>query len=48
MTISWQSVTITGGWDVTNYLIWVDDGHGNWPSSPITVPITYFTNSYYL
>jgi hypothetical protein len=39
MTIGWSAPLSNGGWLIQNYLVWVDDGNGVWPSSPISVPL---------
>jgi hypothetical protein len=42
MTISWSAPESNGGWPIQNYLIWVDNGNGIWPSTSISVPIGNF------
>lgn len=35
--IVWQKPEVDGGWPVTFFEIWVDDGAGTWPDDPISV-----------
>jgi titin len=37
ITVGWEAPLSDGGWPITSYLIWVDDGAGNWPTDPISV-----------
>jgi len=39
MTIGWTAPLNEGGWPIQNYLVWVDDGNGAWPTNPVTVPV---------
>lgn len=45
ITISWLAPDSDGGWPITSYLIWVDDGSGNWPLVPIEAPISSFSDT---
>jgi hypothetical protein len=36
ITVSWVAPTYTGGNAITSYDLWIDDGAGNWPATPIT------------
>ena len=35
ITIGWKRPESEGGWPLVSYYIWVDDGAGNWPETPI-------------
>jgi len=37
ITISFTQPENIGGWPVTAYLIWVDDGQGNWATNPVSI-----------
>lgn len=34
--VSWTAPSYTGGSAITSYNLWIDDGAGNWPATPIT------------
>ena len=34
--VSWIAPSYTGGSDITSYYVWIDDGAGTWPVTPIT------------
>lgn len=36
ITIGWYAPDTANGWPILSYEIWVDDGAGNWPVTPIT------------
>ena len=48
ITIGWQAPELEGGWPITSYDIWVDDGSGVWPDTPTTVAISEFADTSYL
>lgn len=41
--IKFAVASAAGGWAVTDYMLWVDDGAGNWPSVPTALPIGSLT-----
>jgi titin len=48
ITIGWHRPDSDGGWEITDYLIWIDDGAGNWPLTPITQLANSFDSQEYL
>lgn len=36
ITIKWNAPINDGGVPITSYLLWIDDGAGNWPGSAVT------------
>jgi len=40
ITIAFTEPLIKGGWPVTGYLVWVDNGHGVMPANHISISAT--------
>ena len=47
INISWGKCESEGGWPITEYQIWVDDGAGVWPVQPISVVASTLTTLSY-
>lgn len=47
MDVSWNMPSYYGGVPITKYILWIDDGAGNWPASGTDfTTLTSLTNKF--